>query len=157
MKITRHAATGLLVAALAASLTGCSADEHPDQAVCVDPRTARVLPADYCATPRQNASWYYVPYSTWHDSTQGNRHYYDTGRRITGGSTVRPTPKGDRPVSVHYAGQKKVTVYAPAKQPGIPVKVNQDARKPTTVTPKKSTVFGRSSGSTSKSFSRSTR
>lgn len=118
---------------LALTIAACGSDHDGEyRAVCTNAYTQEVLPDSYCASPHANSGWYYIPYSTWHDHTTVNNHYYNTGTRITGGTRVAPKASTGQ-VKVQYAGQKKVTVYDPPRQAGTPVKLNQDAKKSTSV------------------------
>jgi len=150
MTTTRNILIGAGLAA--AVLTGCSSHEDARYvAVCHDRITDGYLPDYMCDSPSgiyPNAGSYYMPWNTWHETVEVNHHHYYTGERLTGGTTTRPSSrKGD--VRVQSASNPaKVTLYSKGKQAGVPIKMNQDAKKVGTVTRSQINSYKANYGST---------
>lgn len=145
-------ATG--IAALVTVLAGCSTTGYNPQhtttyhATCTD-QYGRILADWRCDQHRSGSRWEYEPYATYQQHLRSNRSYYTVGRACTCGTTTQPKSVGGKPVGVQYANRKTVTVFKNGKQAGSPVKLNQDAKKASTVgrsTTKSS--FGSTSGKT---------
>lgn len=145
----------LTLAALPLLALGLGACDVQDdyRAVCVDKYTGQWLPDEACHSGYGGSPFilgmpYYMSGSQYHSTFEtGHRPRYNTVLR--GGSTVMPIPRPGHKVGVAKVGQKKVTVYEPAKQAGTPIKTNQDAKKVSSVTgsDRKFTVSKKSSSS----------
>jgi len=129
MKITPMVATPTLFA-LALGLGACGQQQEPQyEAVCVNQATGEPYDEDDQCDPEDDdyeghGSWYFVPLG-YHKSHKSS---FKPGHRVSGGSYAAPAGQ-----KVRYQGSKKVTIYSPGKQAGTPIKMNQDARKVTTV------------------------
>jgi hypothetical protein len=138
-------------------LTSCGVgDDDEYVTMCVDQRTNEAQPEYMCDSPGNiypYAMPYYMPFGYYHDhydtGYSSNRttvnNYY--GTRITGGTTTAPKKRyGSTPTIVD---RREVTVYEKAKQAGTPIKMNQDAKKVSTVTKQQKQSYSSSFGSSS--------
>lgn len=156
----------LIVLPLAAlALTACGSgdwggDSHRGEYVgmCANKYTGEPLPNYECDTGLYaRAVPYYMPWGAWHDSVEVHHHnYYTSGERLSGGSFSRPNnSSGD--VRVRSASNPaKVTLYAKGKQAGVPIKMNQDAKKIGVVTREQKKAANSSFNSSNSSISKKT-
>ena len=159
MKITPMVAAPTLFA-LVLGLGACGQQQAQPQyeAVCVNQMTGEPYDEDDQCDPddddyQGHGSWYFVP-AGYHKS---HKSYFKPGHKVAGGSYAAPAGQ-----KVRYQGSskvktaKKVDVYSPGKQAGVPIKNNQDARKSTTVKSGENS-FGSTSKKSSNSFKSSSR
>lgn len=158
-RLTRTALIATLAVAVLAGCTPHGSTASPNyHATCTD-RYGRILADWRCDQHRSGSYWEYEPYSTYSSHLRSNRSYYVVGRACTCGTTTQPKSVGGKPVGVQYSTRKTVTVFKNGKQVGSPVKLNQDAKKASTVgrSTTKRTTFGSTSGKTTNKTSSTTR
>lgn len=165
MSILKPAAVigaAVVVAACGAPRGGYSSGYDYDStptyhATCQD-RAGRILAEWRCEQRYSGSAWAYEPYGTYQQHLRSNPSYYSAGRSCTCGTRTQPKLAG-KPVAVQYAGKQTVSVFKDGKQVGSPVKLNQDAKKASTITGEsrrdaaRRPSFGSYSRTTSKSSS----
>ena len=130
----------VLVLAAVPVFAGCSDDQPQYESYCRDSVTLQIIDWDYCNEGRGSAQLWLVPYGS------TSRHYL-VGERVTAG--VSQLPKSQRnSARVYYPDAfkpksnkikplgKPIDIYTD-KQAGSTTKLNQDAKKVSTVTGEK--------------------
>lgn len=116
----------------------------------------RCVPDYMCDSPAglyPMAIPYYMPWNTWHDTVEVHHYHYSSGQRLAGGSISRPNNRSGNVRVQSASNPSKVTLYSKGKQAGIPIKMNQDAKKVGTVTKQQKKSYSSSFGSSNRKIS----
>jgi hypothetical protein len=140
------------------TLAACQIDDSSARwvALCQDRYTGTYLPDYQCDSPAgiyPMAMPYYMDYNRYHETVEVHHHHYYSGERLTGGVTTRPSNKSGSVQIQSASNPSKVTLYKKGKQAGMPVKMNQDAKKVGTVTKAQKKSFSSSFSSSNKKIS----